>query len=144
MTESARRPGQAHAAVVIPFYNEESRFDRARLAALAKDPAVELVLVDDGSRDRTPELLRELEGAGSGKIQLLALDVNGGKGEAVRRGMQLAIERGNGIVGFTDADFSTRPEELLELTRRSRVVPISTCSSPRACCSSAATWSAAR
>jgi dolichyl-phosphate beta-glucosyltransferase len=103
------------AAIVIPFYNEERRFDRARLAELAAHPAVELVVVDDGSRDRTPELLKELAAGSDGKINVLALEQNGGKGEAVRRGLRFAIERGSPTVGFTDADFSTRPAELIEL-----------------------------
>jgi len=106
---------RAQAAIVIPFYNEERRFDRARLTQLAQDPSVELVLVDDGSRDRTAALLGELAADAGGRIHVLLLEKNGGKGEAVRRGLRRAIERGNRLVGFTDADFSTRPVELLEL-----------------------------
>lgn len=107
--------GESHAAIVVPFYNEERRFDGARLAELARHPKVALLTVDDGSRDRTPDLLRELAGASAGKIEVLALAKNGGKGEAVRRGMLHAIGAGKKIIGFTDADFSTRPGELLEL-----------------------------
>lgn len=107
--------GESHAAIVVPFYNEERRFDPARLAQLARDPSVEVVAVDDGSRDRTPELLRELAATSGGKVVLLPLAKNGGKGEAVRRGMLHALERGKTTIGFTDADFSTRPGELLEL-----------------------------
>jgi glycosyltransferase involved in cell wall biosynthesis len=106
---------RAQAAIVIPFYNEERRFDRSRLEELASDPAVELVLVDDGSRDRTAALLGELADAAEGKVHVLLLERNRGKGEAVRRGLRCAIERGSRTVGFTDADFSTRPAELLEL-----------------------------
>jgi glycosyltransferase involved in cell wall biosynthesis len=105
----------AHAAVVIPFYNEERRFDRARLIELAAHPSVELIVVDDGSRDRTAELLAELEVTSDGRIHFFKLDRNRGKGEAVRLGLLRALERGHRIVGFTDADFSTRPVELLGL-----------------------------
>lgn len=105
-----------HAAVVIPFYNEERRFDRERLVELASHPGLELVVVDDGSRDRTPALLDELAAAASpANIHAHKLEKNVGKGEAVRRGLLLAIERGNETVGFTDADFSTRPSELVTL-----------------------------
>ena len=103
------------AAIVVPFYNEERRFDRARLLELAGDPAVELIVVDDGSRDRTAQLLSELEAAARGKVHFLKLERNRGKGEAVRLGMLRALERGRETVGFTDADFSTRPSELLRL-----------------------------
>jgi dolichyl-phosphate beta-glucosyltransferase len=119
-------PGAADAAIVIPFYNEERRFDRARLLELAAAPGVSLVLVDDGSRDRTAELLGEVAAVGagaggagekSGRIHVLELKPNGGKGAAVRKGMQAAIARGAKTVGFTDADFSTRPGELVMLLR---------------------------
>lgn len=123
MGESTR--GASDAAIVIPFYNEERRFDRARLLELAAARGVSLVLVDDGSRDRTLELLGEVAsaagaaGAGEGgeRIHVLALKPNGGKGAAVRKGMQVAIARGAKTVGFTDADFSTRPGELVALLR---------------------------
>jgi dolichyl-phosphate beta-glucosyltransferase len=105
----------AHAAIVIPFYNEERRFDRARLLELARHPSLEVVVVDDGSRDRTAELLGELEADSGGTVHFLKLDRNRGKGEAVRLGLLRALERGRTTVGFTDADFSTRPAELLEL-----------------------------
>ena len=111
-SRQARTP---HAAIVIPFYNEERRFDRVRLVELAGDPAVELIVVDDGSKDRTAELLSELEATSDGKVHFLKLDTNRGKGEAVRLGLLRALERGHDTVGFTDADFSTRPGELLGL-----------------------------
>jgi dolichyl-phosphate beta-glucosyltransferase len=107
--------GESHAAIVVPFYNEERRFDGAALAELSRHPSVEVIAVDDGSRDRTPELLHELAAGAAGKVCVLALPKNGGKGEAVRRGMLHALERGKTTVGFTDADFATRPGELLEL-----------------------------
>lgn len=108
----------ARAAVVIPFYNEERRFDRTRLMELASDPAVEILAVDDGSRDRTAELIAEVAAGSKGKIELLELAKNAGKGEAVRRGMQHVVRSGHRTVGFTDADFSTRPKELLTLLAR--------------------------
>jgi len=115
MGDSQRHARAPHAAIVIPFYNEERRFDRARLLELASHPSVELVVVDDGSRDRTPELLAELEATSAGKVHFLKLEKNRGKGEAVRLGLLRALQRGHSAVGFTDADFSTRPGELLGL-----------------------------
>jgi dolichyl-phosphate beta-glucosyltransferase len=109
---------RAKAAIVIPFYNEEKRFEAARIRELASDPSVEVLAVDDGSRDRTVELLSEVVATSNGKIDLLKLDRNGGKGEAVRCGMLTAVARGKRTVGFTDADFSTRPRELLQLLER--------------------------
>jgi glycosyltransferase involved in cell wall biosynthesis len=111
----ADSPRTAHAAIVIPFYNEERRFDRARLVELARHPSLEVIVVDDGSKDRTAELLAELEAGSNGTVHFLKLDRNRGKGEAVRLGLLRALERGRTTIGFTDADFSTRPGELLQL-----------------------------
>ena len=44
MGDSPRHARAPHAAIVIPFYNEERRFDRVRLVELASDPGVELVV----------------------------------------------------------------------------------------------------
>ncbi len=106
------------AAIVIPFYNEERRFDRTRLVELASDPSVEVLAVDDGSRDGTADLIRDVVASSNGKVELLRLEKNAGKGEAVRRGMKHVVARGKRTVGFTDADFSTRPKELLALLGR--------------------------
>jgi len=106
-------------AIIVPFYNERARFGpelRARFAELAAHPSVDVVTVDDGSTDDTLELLNELAAASQvGKVEVLALSKNVGKGEAVRRGMLHALGRGRSVVGFADADFSTPPGELLAL-----------------------------
>lgn len=106
---------EPRAAIIVPFYNEERRFHPGCLIDLMAHPSLEVVTVDDGSRDRTGELLRDVSRSARGRIEVLALEKNGGKGEAVRRGMLHALERGRSIIGFTDADFSTRPAELLAL-----------------------------
>ncbi len=100
---------------VIPCFNEEKRLDRTRVAAFASDPRVSLVLVDDGSRDGTRAVLEEVSAAVPGKIDVLALPNNRGKGEAVRAGLLHALERGARMVGYADADLSTPPDELLRL-----------------------------
>jgi glycosyltransferase involved in cell wall biosynthesis len=104
----------AHAAIVIPFYNEEQRFDRGRILELASHPTLEVIVVDDGSRDRTAELLDAVAAESDG-IHVVKLQPNGGKGEAVRRGMLIAAGRSHRTIGFADADFATRPVELVRL-----------------------------
>jgi len=100
--------------VVVPCYEEEQRLDRARFLALSRTPGLSLLFVDDGSKDGTRKVLEALA-AESPSIHVLALEKNGGKGEAVRRGMNEALERGAAVVGYADADLSTPPEELLRL-----------------------------
>lgn len=109
--------------IVVPCFDEELRLDRARWLQLAERPAIELLFVDDGSRDGTRAVLDELHARRPQSISVLALARNGGKGEAVRRGMLEAIARGADIIGFADADLSTPPDELerlADLIARSR------------------------
>jgi len=101
--------------LVIPCFNEEARLDRAAFLALARAPDLELLFVDDGSSDGTLRVLEGLRAEGSGRIGVLGLGRNGGKGEAVRRGMLEGLSRDASIVGFADADLATPPDELVRL-----------------------------
>ena len=97
-------------SVIVPVWNEAGRLE-ATLAAVAQFMAAhslhgEVVLVDDGSTDGTPELARRL-GA-----RVLAHPENRGKGAAVRTGMLAA--KGDFRL-FCDADLSTPMEEALRL-----------------------------
>jgi dolichyl-phosphate beta-glucosyltransferase len=106
------------ATLIIPAYNEERRLDVARFLELSRAPDLALLFVDDGSADDTAGVLRSLReraDALGGRVEVMRLARNGGKGEAVRQGMMRALERGTKIVGYADADLSTPPEELLRL-----------------------------
>jgi dolichyl-phosphate beta-glucosyltransferase len=102
--------------VVVPCFNEAPRFDAAGHATF---PAtVGLLFVDDGSTDRTRPMLEAFakEGRAAGKdIDVLLLDANGGKGEAVRRGLLHALDDHAEVVGFYDADLATPPAEMARL-----------------------------
>ncbi len=111
MTENRVRTG-----IVIPCYNEEQRLDAERILGLPQaDPQLHLFLVDDGSRDGTRQLLHRIRDQLPAQVHVVALDVNGGKGEAVRQGLLNALGSGCEIVAYLDADLSTPPEELLRL-----------------------------
>jgi dolichyl-phosphate beta-glucosyltransferase len=101
--------------LVVPCFNEEKRLDRAAFAGLARTSDLDVLFVDDGSKDGTIGVLRELEALSPAKIGVLALEKNGGKGEAVRCGMLEGLRLGAGVVGYADADLATPPEELLRL-----------------------------
>jgi glycosyltransferase involved in cell wall biosynthesis len=98
-------------AVVVPCYNEGARLDDEAFLSLG----LRLLFVDDGSRDDTAERLRALEARAPDRVAVLSLEKNGGKAEAVRRGMLEAIARGADIVGYVDADLSTPVDELRRL-----------------------------
>ncbi len=102
---------EIHLSVVIPAYNEEVRLKeslREVLRYLKSQPyTFEVILVDDGSSDRTKEVaetcLKDVH------HQVLVNQPNQGKGYSVKRGMLAA--RGRFIL-FSDADFSTPLEEV--------------------------------
>ncbi|HET8541992.1 MAG TPA: glycosyltransferase [Anaeromyxobacter sp.] len=103
--------------LIVPCYNEEARLDRAEFLRLARArPDLELLFVDDGSRDRTAETIEAMRAADP-RIALHRLERNGGKAEAVRRGLLAALERGADVVGYADADLATPVDELLRLVR---------------------------
>jgi glycosyltransferase involved in cell wall biosynthesis len=109
-------PVQPEAAqLIIPCYNERVRLDPSRISELLAGDRVLVWLVDDGSTDDTWGLLSELAASHPGKVQSLRLPQNRGKAEAVREGLRRAIHAGARVVGYTDADFSTPPGELLRL-----------------------------
>ncbi|MFK7988580.1 MAG: glycosyltransferase [Sandaracinaceae bacterium] len=100
--------------IVVPCYNEAERLDEDEVRALLADPRVEVLFVDDGSRDHTPQVLEGICSR-SERARFEVLDHNGGKAEAVRHGLRRALEGGAEIVGYADADFATPPGELHRL-----------------------------
>jgi glycosyltransferase involved in cell wall biosynthesis len=103
--------------LVIPCFNEAERLDPAALAQLLADPNVHVLFVDDGSEDDTPLRLEQVVSAHPMRMQVLTLEQNGGKAEAVRRGLLDACSRGAAVVGYLDADLATSPSEILRLVR---------------------------
>jgi glycosyltransferase involved in cell wall biosynthesis len=73
---------------------------------------VHFLFVDDGSRDGTPGVLRELAQRDPARLAVLALPANRGKAEAVRAGMGEAFARGHHYAGYWDADLATPLAEI--------------------------------
>jgi glycosyltransferase involved in cell wall biosynthesis len=95
----------AEVSVIVPAFNEERRLGVAlpTLVAHLAGTGAEIVVVDDGSTDRTSAVAsRILDDGGAGSVVRLAR--NAGKGAAVRAGV--AVARGSAIV-FMDADMAT-------------------------------------
>ena len=102
--------------VVVPCYNEADRLDAAPLFAYVDGhPDASFLLVNDGSKDTTGEVLERIAAERPGRITALQLTPNRGKAEAVREGMRAALAAGAEIVGFLDADMSTPPAEIDDL-----------------------------
>lgn len=102
-------------SIVIPCYNESERIQKTlqHIEAYLKSQQyrAEVVLVDDGSKDDTVNLLKMMESLGIDR-RIIELDCNQGKGAAVRKGILEA--RGKYVI-FTDADEATPIHELEKL-----------------------------
>ena len=97
-------------SVVMPVYNERDTIESMIARVLAvPDLRIELVVVDDGSKDGTSDILRELQTRHSFK---LFHKPNGGKGSALRLGFK---EVTGDLVVIQDADTEYSPEEFPEL-----------------------------
>src|SRR3990167_1478320 len=101
-----------HLSVIIPSYNEEYRI-KITLAAiynylLRQDYTWEVIVVSDGSKDRTVEVVSEFISNKPG-ISLIANTKNHGKGYVVRQGM---LQAEGQFRLFTDADNSTSIEQI--------------------------------
>lgn len=91
-------------SLVIPAYNEKDIIEGTVKTALARltamSPDCELIVVDDGSTDGTPHLLRAIKDT---RVRLVEYSPNRGKGAAVRAGMLAAA---GDYVFCTDADLA--------------------------------------
>lgn len=95
--------------VVIPCYNEEERLLGKEFRDFAHNNlGYHLCFVNDGSTDKTLEVLEELKKGNESNISIYDCEKNGGKAEAVRLGMlHLAKDPQLDYIGFLDADLST-------------------------------------
>jgi cellulose synthase/poly-beta-1,6-N-acetylglucosamine synthase-like glycosyltransferase/peptidoglycan/xylan/chitin deacetylase (PgdA/CDA1 family)/spore germination protein YaaH len=100
-------------SVLIPAHNEERVILSSIERVLQSDyPLVEVIVIDDGSEDRTSELVRGRFGSHP-SVTLLTL-ANGGKARALNRG--LAIAKGSIVVAL-DADTQFEPTTISRLAR---------------------------
>lgn len=93
-------------SVVMPIYNEEATLRDIVAAVRAVPLRKELVLVDDGSRDRSREILQELGQLPD--VRVILHPENRGKGAALKTGFEQA--RGD-VVVIQDADLEYDPND---------------------------------
>lgn len=102
-------------SLVVPVFNEEETlpFTHERLVSLLKAPALtvrlEVVYVDDGSRDHSPMILDRLalEAPGGAQIKVVHFARNFGHSAAVTAGL---AECTGDMIGILDADLQDPPE----------------------------------
>jgi len=107
-------------SVVVPIYSEESvipefyRRTKAMLAGLAPRYNHEILFVDDGSRDRSPALLRDLSRDDS-RVKVVSFSRNFGHQFAITAGLDYA--RGDVLI-IIDGDLQDPPEVIPEMLRK--------------------------
>ena len=112
---SDRDPTSVFLSVVFPVYNKEEWIAAsldATIAYLSGKPfAAEVIVVDDGSRDRTAEAARAVL-AGRVPSRVIRREKNRGKGASVKEGVLAASGE---VILFSDDDLSTPIEEFDKL-----------------------------
>ncbi|HZS56202.1 MAG TPA: glycosyltransferase [Bryobacteraceae bacterium] len=101
--------GGACVCLVVPCYNEERRLDiRSFRDFLANHKQAGILFVDDGSRDGTQKILEQVCAGLENQSAVLKSEQNRGKAEAVRTGVEYALQRFEPeIIGYWDADLAT-------------------------------------
>ena len=105
-------------SVVIPVYNERflvaELVHRVLAVSAPEIRELEVLLVDDGSRDGSLDILRRLAAEHPDRIRLLEQGRNQGKGAAIRRGI---AEATGDLILFQDADLEYDPRDYPRLIR---------------------------
>lgn len=97
-------------SIIVPVYNEEHLISRSLPEICRLNINKEVIVVDDGSQDKTPDLLKELRQ--NYNFKLITQEINQGKGAAVKRGLQ-EIKGDYFIV--CDADLEYEPQDIANL-----------------------------
>lgn len=100
-----------HLSLVIPCYNEAANLPLLleRCKEVTRQPDCEVILVDNGSTDSSPEVLRELLPAYPG-CRSIRVEKNQGYGFGILSGLKAAT---GDILGWTHADMQTDPKDVL-------------------------------
>ena len=100
------------AVVVIPTYNEAAALPALLDRVLGVVPAVDVLVVDDGSPDGTGQIADRMASASAGRVEVLHRPGKMGLGTAYRDGFRKALASGASILVEMDADHSHNPKYL--------------------------------
>jgi len=101
-----------HFSVIVPIYNEERTLRNVIEKVETLPEEVELIFVNDGSQDKTQEILNSYKAKGFSRVQVVTHERNQGKGAAVKSG--LAVARGQ-FAGIQDADLEYDVNDLMHI-----------------------------
>ncbi len=101
--------------VVIPTFNEKENISSILHAVFGLSQQFHVLVIDDGSPDGTPEIVKELQSKFPGQLFLEERKGKLGLGTAYIHGFKWAIEKGYKFIFEMDADFSHNPNDLQHL-----------------------------
>ena len=103
-------------SIIIPIYNEAKFINRLfdDLKKYFNTKSVEVIFVDDGSNDDTPQLIKEFEKKDSYKFNFIPikLDINSGKGKAIQTGIKNSLGK---YILLQDADLELDTKDASEM-----------------------------
>lgn len=102
--------GQPDVTIIVPALNEEDTIGEVVERLLAVPLTTQIIVVDDGSTDRTPEVLKRY----ADRILILTNAQRGGKGSAIRQALPHATGKATII---QDADLEYLPEEIPQVVK---------------------------
>ena len=109
MKQYLSKKGLKKISIIIPVYNEQNTVKQIiqKLKQVEYPSPHEIIVIDDGSTDKTQEILKSLH-----NIKLLVNNRNSGKGFSLRRGFR---EAKGDIIIIQDADLEYNPKDHLKL-----------------------------
>ena len=102
--------------LVVPVFNEELRWDSEYWGGLVKHGDAQFIFVNDGSTDKSSALLTQFVESHPNCTHV-DLTLNSGKAEAIRIGLDLALDNNSDLVGYLDADGAFSVAEIHEVCR---------------------------
>ena len=100
-------------SLIMPVYDEEATVEQTIKKVLKQKKVFELIVVDDGSRDKTPKILQKLTAKNKRRLRIFRKR-NGGKGSAVQAGLKKV--RGDYVL-IQDADCEYDPADISALLK---------------------------
>lgn len=100
-------------SIIIPIFNKEATVEvlinKVRDVTLSQKIEKEIIIIDDGSSDKTPQILKKIKGKG---VKVVSHVKNKGKGAAIRTGLK---HSSGDIIVIQDADLEYNPNDYLRL-----------------------------
>jgi len=108
------------ATVIVPTYNERENIQSLVEQLLSLEVGLHVLVVDDNSPDGTGRLVDEMAARDTGRVAAIHRPGKLGLGTAYIAGFRRALEEGAEYILTMDADFSHRPDYILQMLRKAQ------------------------